>query len=260
MITEESKDFITSIARCMDVIRAFDNENAEMTPADVAAKTSLTRATARRILLTLSTLGYVATDGKWFRLSPKILDLGFSYLTSMKVGQVIQPIINAAGNKAGETCAISVIEGSDAISIALSAIDRYDRVSYFPGTRLPAHISAAGRVLMAEYESGKIDEILKQTKLKSYTDKTITSKPLLKQELARIKQQGFSSVESELEIGLFTLAVPVRNDLNKVVAAATFGGNVARINKKNIKKKFLPELEKVARQIGPLLPDRHHIM
>jgi IclR family pca regulon transcriptional regulator len=85
MITEESKDFITSIARCMDVIRAFDSKNAEMTPADVAVKTNLTRATARRILLTLNTLGYVASDGKWFRLSPKILDLGFSYLTSMRV-------------------------------------------------------------------------------------------------------------------------------------------------------------------------------
>ena len=260
MLTEDSKDFITSIARCMDVIRAFDSENAEMTPADVAVKTNLTRATARRILLTLNTLGYVASDGKWFRLSPKILDLGFSYLTSMKVGQVIQPIINAAGNKVGETCAISVIEGTDAISIALSAIDRYDRVSYFPGTRLPAWVSAGGRVIMAELEAEKIDEILKQTKLQRYTDNSIASKTLLKKEIAKIKQQGFACVDSEYEIGLFTLAVPVRNDLNKVVAAATFGGNVARINSKNIKRKFLPELQNVASQIGQLLPDRHHIM
>ncbi len=260
MITEESKDFITSIARCIDVIRAFDNENAEMTPADIAAKTNLTRATARRILLTLNTLGYTASDGKWFRLTPKILDLGFSYLSSMKVGQVIQPIINKAGNKVGETCAISVIEGFDAISIALSAIDRYDRVSYFPGTRFPVHVSAGGRAILAEYEQDKVDEILKNSKLKSYTDKTITSKTMLKKELTKIKQQGFASVDSELEIGLFTLAVPVRNDLDKVVAAVTFGGNVARINSKNIKKKFLSELQKVAGEIGQLLPDRHHIM
>ncbi|NKB39378.1 MAG: helix-turn-helix domain-containing protein [Gammaproteobacteria bacterium] len=260
MISEDSKDFITSIARCMDVIRAFDSENAEMTPADVAAKTNLTRATARRILLTLNTLGYVASDGKWFRLSPKILDLGFSYLTSMKVGQVIQPIINTAGNKVGETCAISVIEGTDSISVALSAIDRYDRVSYFPGTRFPAYVSAAGRAIMAEYDAEKIDSLLKQTKLQRFTEKTITSKPLLKKELDKIKQQGFACVDSELEIGLFTLAVPVRNDLDKVVAAVTFGGNVARINNKNIKKKFLPDLQKVAREIGQLLPDRHHIM
>ena len=97
----------------MKVINAFDAEDVEMSPADVAAKTDLTRATARRILLTLATLGYVISDGKWFRLSPKILDLGFSYLTSMQVGQVIQPIINSASKKIGETCVISVVEGED---------------------------------------------------------------------------------------------------------------------------------------------------
>ena len=91
MIAKNSKDFIGSIERCMEGIKAFDADDIEMAPADVAAKTGLIRATARRILLTLTALGYVASDGKWFRLSPKILDLGFSYLTSMHIGQVIQP-------------------------------------------------------------------------------------------------------------------------------------------------------------------------
>ena len=112
MLSKDSKDFIGSIERCMDVIRAFDADDVEMAPADVAAKNRPSPGQPpRRILLTLATLGYVATDGKWFRLSPKILDLGFSYLTSMQIGQVIQPIINASSKTVGETCVSLGIAG-----------------------------------------------------------------------------------------------------------------------------------------------------
>ena len=259
MISQDSKDFIGSIARCMKVISAFDAEDVEMSPADVAAKTGLTRATARRILLTLTTLGYVASDGKWFRLSPKILDLGFSYLTSMQVGQVIQPIINSASKKVGETCAISVLEGADIVSIAHSSFDRFDRVTFYPGTHMPACISAAGRAILAQRSAEYLDAYLKNIKLKRLTPNTITTNANLRKELEKISRQGYARVDGELEVGLYTVATPIFNDEKKPIAAVTFGGNVARINDRNIEKKYLPELLNVARRIGQLLPNRHSI-
>ena len=259
MISKDSKDFIGSIERCMEVIRAFDANDVEMAPADVAAKTGLTRATARRILLTLTTLGYVASDGKWFRLSPKILDLGFSYLTSMQIGQVIQPVINAASRKVGETCALSVLQEDDIVSIAHSSFDRFDQVTFYPGTHLPACVSAAGRVILAHHKSERLDTYLRNLKLKRYTSNTITTKAYLRKELEKIRQQGYARVDGELEVGLYTLAAPIFNDEKTPVAAVTFGGNVARINDRNIEKEFLPELFGVAKRIGQLLPDKHPI-
>ena len=259
MISKDSKDFIGSIERCMKVISAFDADDVGMSPANVAAKTGLTRATARRILLTLATLGYVASDGKWFRLSPKILDLGFSYLTSMQVSQVIQPVINGASKKVGETCAISVVEGEDIVSIAHSSFDRFAQVTFYPGTHMPVCASAAGRAILAHRHAEKIDVFLKNVKLKRHTPNTMTSKANLRKELEKIKRQGYARVDGELEIGLYTVAAPVFNDAEIPIAAVTFGGNVARINDQNIEKKFLPELFNIAKRIGQLLPNKHSI-
>lgn len=259
MISKDSKDFIGSIARCMKVITAFDAGDVEMSPADVAAKTGLTRATTRRILLTLTSLGYVASDGKWFRLSPKILDLGFSYLTSMQIGQVIQPIINAASRKVGETCVLSVLQEDDIVSIAHSSFDRFDQVTFYPGTHLPACVSAAGRVILTHQKTEELNTYFKNVKLKRYTPSTITSKANLRKELEAIKLQGYARVDGELELGLYTVAAPIFNDEKIPLAAVSFGGNVARINDGNIEKQFLPELFSVAQSIGKLLPDRHSI-
>ena len=259
MISKDSKDFIGSIERCMKVISAFDAEDVEMSPADVAAKTDLTRATTRRILLTLATLGYVASDGKWFRLSPKILDLGFSYLTSMQVGQVIQPIINSASKKVGETCVISVVEGEDVISIAHSSFDHFAQVTFYPGTHIPAYVSAGGRVILAYRNIENLNVYLKNVKLKRYTPNTITTKANLRKELEKIKQQGYARVDGELELGLYTVAAPIFNDEKNPIAAVTFGGNVARINDQNIEKIYLPELFTIANRIGQLLPNKHSI-
>ena len=243
----------------MKVIRAFDAEDIEMSPAHAAAKTGLTRATARRILLTLATLGYVASDGKRFRLSPKILDLGFSYLTSMQVGQVIQPIINAASSKVGETCILSVLQEDEIFSIAHSSFDRFDRVTFYPGTHMPACISAAGRVILAHQETEKLDTYLRNVRLKRYTPGTLTNKANLRKELKKITQQGYARVDGELEVGLYTVAAPVFNDEKTPIAALSFGGNVARINDRNIEKKYLPELFRAAQSIGRILPDKHSV-
>ena len=231
-----------------------------MSPADVAAKTGLTRATARRILLTLASLGYVASDGKWFRLSPKMLDLGFSYLASMQVGEVVQPIINAASKKVGETCAISVMDGQDIISIAHSSFDRFDQVTFYPGTHMPACVSAAGRAMLAHQNTEKLDAYLMNVKLKRYTPSSITARVDLIRELEKTRRLGYARVDGELEVGLYTVAAPIFNDERIPVAAVTFGGNVARINDKNIEKKYLPELFNVATRISQLLPNKHSII
>ena len=258
MISSDSKDFIGSIARGMKVITAFDAENIEMSPADVAAKTGLTRATARRILLTLTSLGYAASDGKWFRLTPKILDLCYSYMDSMHIGDVIQPVIDAASKKVGETCAVSVLAGEDIVSIAHSSFDRFGQVTFYPGTHMPACVSAAGRVMLAYQSAEKLDTYLGNIRLERHTANTITAREDLLGELEKVKRQGYARVDGELEVGLYTLAAPVFNDNNMPIAAVTFGGNVARINDENIDN-YLPELFDVAQRIGQLLPNKHSI-
>ena len=242
------------------MIRAFDNDNAEMTPAAVAAKTKLTRATARRILLTLEALGYVASDGKWFRLSPKILDLSFFYLASMQVDQVIQPLVNEASKKVNEACAVSVLEGHDIISIAQSVIDRFDRVPFHPGTRMPAFVSAAGRVMLADLPEKELNEFFREARLERRTPDTITVKAELRKELEKIRRQGFATVDGELEVGMFTVAAPVCNDARQAIAAVSFGGNAARINASNVEEKYLPGLLLAAREISRLLPHRNRIV
>ncbi len=256
MAKKNSKNFITAIARGIDVIRSFDAEASSMTAADVAARTGLSRATARRVLLTLTELGYVHTDGKWFGLSAKVLDLGFAFLSSMHVADTIEPILERASKAARETCALTVLEGHDALVVAASIADRVDRLTPEPGERFPAHLSSTGRLLLAQLNDDELKEYFDTVQLDRPTTKSIASKNALRAELEAIRGKGYAIVDQEFDVGLFSIGMLVPTDGANAFAGVSFIGNVARINRSNAVKTFLPILQKAGKELRKLLPQR----
>ncbi|WP_290699355.1 IclR family transcriptional regulator [Amphritea sp.] len=250
----EMKDFVTSLARGLTVIQAFDKENGRLTLTDVAKRTSLSRATARRFLFTLHALGYVESDSKLFWLSPKILELGYSYLASQPIVDTVQPFIERVSHETGESCSVSVMDGFDVVYIARFLTHHIMSVTLNVGTRLPAFVTSMGRVLLASKSDQEIDEILKNTQLKKYTEFTLIDRDQIKDSLKQVHTDGYSIVCQELELGLRSVAVPIRNSRGQIVAAINVGTQAARISEEELIERILPSLQKAARDIQDILP------
>ncbi|RSM81265.1 IclR family transcriptional regulator [Kibdelosporangium aridum] len=218
-------DFVQSLERGLAVIRAFDADHPEMTLSDVARVTGLTRAAARRFLLTLVDLGYMRTDGRLFTLRPKVLELGYSYLSSLGLPDVAQPHLEKLAAEVHESCSVSVLDGSDIVYVARVPTKRIMNVMIEIGTRFPAHATSMGRVMLAAQEN--LDDFLATTPLTALTDRTITDPVELKSELSRVRAQGWSMVDGELEHGLRSIAAPIRNK-GKVIAAVNISTHVSR--------------------------------
>ncbi|ALG12628.1 IclR family transcriptional regulator domain-containing protein [Kibdelosporangium phytohabitans] len=220
-------DFVQSLERGLAVIRAFDADHPEMTLSDVAKVTGLTRAAARRFLHTLVELGYMRTDGKLFALRPKVLDLGYSYLSSLGLPDVAQPHLEKLATEVHESCSVSVLDGTDIVYVARVPTKRIMKVMIETGTRFPAHATSMGRTILAAQDPAWLDSFLATTTLTPLTSRTITDATELRAELTRVSTQGWCVVDEELENGLRSVAAPIRNQ-GKVVAAVNISTHVSR--------------------------------
>lgn len=209
---------VQSLARGLAVISSFDAEHASMTLSEVAARTALSRATARRFLLTLVELGYVRFDGKHFELTSKVLQLGYSYLSSASLPQLIEPELEALSESVHESASACVLDGSDIVYIARVHTRSIMRVGISVGTRFPAVNTSMGRVLLAHQPAEVQDSIL-TAGVHSVTGLGIDNPEDLRVELVKIRAQGYGVVDQELEIGLRSVAVPVFNPDGTVAAA-----------------------------------------
>ena len=250
----EMKDFVTSLARGLVVIQAFDKEHGKLTLTEVAKRTELNRATARRFLFTLNQLGYVESDGKMFWLSPKILELGYAYLASQPIVDTVQPFIERVSKETGESCSVSVLDGFDVVYIARFLTHHIMSVTLNVGTRLPAYVTSMGRILLAHKSDEEIDSFLKDTQLKKFTEFTLVDRDQIKDNLKQAREDDYSIVCQELELGLRSVAVPIRNTRGQVVAAINVGTQAARISEEELKERILPSLQKAARDIQEVLP------
>src|SRR3954469_18910081 len=178
--------FVQSLERGLAVIRAFDEHNVELTLSDVARATGLARAAARRFLLTLADLGYVRTDGRWFALSPRILDLGYAYLSSLSLPEVAEPHLERLVAEVHESASVAVLDGEDVVYVARVATSRIMRVTINIGTRFPAYCASMGRVLLAWMPPDELDAYLGRVELRRLTPKTVTSPAVLRAELDKI--------------------------------------------------------------------------
>ena len=258
----ESPDFVVSLARGIEIIKAFgtselgSEHQPKMGPSDaltlseVAEKTGLARAVVRRFLYTLVELGYVITDGKYFRLTAKILDLGYAYLSSFSLPNIAQRFLEEVTLETKESSSASVLDGHEIVYVARVQTRRIISVSLGVGSRLPAFCTSMGRVLLAHLPPEALEKYFKTAQFQRFTDKTICDSPALRKELSNVLKQGYALVDQELEIGLRSLAVPVLAGRARVIAAINIGTQAARTSKIEILQNFLPVLHQAAKNIS----------
>jgi IclR family pca regulon transcriptional regulator len=248
-----SGEFVTSLARGLQVIRAFDTDNPAMTLSDVAKRTGLTRAAARRFLHTLRELGYVSSDGRDFRLTPRVLGLGYAYLSSMSIVELAQPFMENISKTVNESCSMSVLDDSEVVYIARVPTKRIMSVALSIGTRLPAYNTSMGRVLLAELNGEQLDSYFVRNERTQYTPQTVTDEHALRDILEQTRRAGFAAVDQELELGLRSIAVPVRARSGNTLAALNVSGHATRVSMRDMRKTFLPPLQEAAEAITATL-------
>ncbi|WP_033342492.1 IclR family transcriptional regulator domain-containing protein [Catenuloplanes japonicus] len=247
--TAREGHFVQSLERGLAVIRAFDAAHPELTLSEVARICDLTRAAARRFLLTLTDLGYVHTDGRLFRLSPRVLELGYAYLSSISLPEVAEPHLERLAAEVHESSSVSVLDGDDVVYVARVPTSRIMTVSINVGTRFPAYVTSMGRVLLAAVPAGVLDDYLARVELRRLTSRTITDAARLRAELARVQAQGYAIVDQELEEGLRSMAVPVRDRHGGVVAAVNVSVHASRTSTDALRRDLLPPLLAAAARI-----------
>ena len=249
-----TNDTIQSLVRGLAVIRAFDAEHPELTLSEVARRAEITRAAAGRFLRTLEELGYVRGSagsgvGRTFALTPRVLELGFSYLSALSIPEVIQPHLERLSREVDESVSAAVLDGSDIVYIARVPTRRIMSVRITIGTRFPAFATSMGRVLLAGMPDAARDAVLEASALPPLTDRTLTTADALRDELARVREQGWALVDGELEPGLRSVAVPLHDRRGDVVAAVNVSTSATRDTVQHVVEQYLPPLQHIAAAI-----------
>ncbi len=245
--------FISALARGLAVIRAFGLGRERLTLAEIGRATDLPRATVRRSLLTLQSLGYVASDGKHFALTPSVLSLGYAYLSSTPLPRAIQPTLELVSEKTNESSSAAILDGGEIIYIARAATRRIMSVGLSTGSRLPAYCSSLGRVLLAAHPANEARALLGGMTREQLTLHTVTEIDALMDIIAQTANAGYALVDEELEIGLRSIAVPVRNAAGQVVAAMNVSAQAGRVSREDLVRDILPVLQQAAESVRPAL-------
>ena len=246
---DSDRDYVSSLARGLDVICAFTRFTPKMTLSDVARATGMTRATARRLLLTLVREGYAERSGREFSLRPKVLQLGYSALSSVGILDVVQPIMNELTQRTQESIFTAVLTGDEVTYLARSTPDRVMSVSINIGNRLPAYAVSTGRVLLAGEPDQALEAYLERISLSALTANTTTSKVKLRAIIEEVRQQGYSLVNEEFEAGVRSLSVPIRDASNRVIAALNACCPSVRFDVDDMRAQLVPQLLEAAQRI-----------
>lgn len=239
-----------SLARGLSVIRAFADGQQSLSVADVARLTDISRAAARRCLYTLSVLGYASGADGVYTLTPAVLSLGYTYIGSTTLARVAQPVLERLSESLHESSSLAVQDGDDIVYLARAATRRILSIGLAVGSRLPAASTSMGRVLIAFAPEAERTAFLARVKLTRHTPRTIVDKARLAAELDRVHRQGYAIVDQELEVGLRSLAVPVRRPDGTVMAAINVGVQAGRVDAAMLERRFLPALRDAAAEIG----------
>jgi IclR family pca regulon transcriptional regulator len=250
---DAARSYVTALARGLSVLKAFDDQNARLTLSDVARIVDLPRASARRALLTLEALGYVESHGRTFSLSPQVLTLARAYLASSPVPRIAQGFLENVSETLGESCSLSILHGEEVIYIARSTRKRIGSLHRDVGAHLPAHCTSMGRALLAALPDAELERFLANVKLRSFTPYTVTDDGDLRAILEKVRRNGYSLVDQELEVDLRSVAVPVQNAGGRVIAAMNVSAQASRTPKKQLIDRFLPALREAAMKMRPLL-------
>ncbi len=243
-------DTVQSLARGLAVIRAFDAEHPDLSLSDVARRADITRAAAGRFLRTLEQLGYVrGTDersGRRFSLTPRVLELGFSYLSALSIPEIVQPHLETLSREIGESVSAAVLDEHEIVYVARVPTRRIMSVRITIGTRFPAFATSMGRVLLAGMPDAALDALLAASDRPSLTERTVTDAPALRAEIDRVRDQGWALIDGELEPGLRSVAVPLHDRRGDVVAAVNVSTSATRDSVDRIVAEYLPRLQRAA--------------
>ncbi|MEV1166836.1 IclR family transcriptional regulator C-terminal domain-containing protein [Nonomuraea sp. NPDC049784] len=242
-------DHVQSLARGLAVIRAFSATEPQLTLSQVARATGLSRAAARRFLLTLEDLGYVRSDGRLFALTPRVLELGYAYLSSLSLPEVADPHLERLAAEVHESASVAVLDGEDVVYVARVATARIMRVTISIGTRFPAYCTSMGRVLLAALPPAELDAYLERAELRRLTSRTIVLPAALRAELDKVRERGRAMVDQELEEGLRSIAAPVRDRSGRTVAAVNVSTHASRTTLQAARRDLLPPLLATAAKI-----------
>jgi IclR family pca regulon transcriptional regulator len=245
------KEYAATLAKGLSVLGSFGHERPSMSLSEIAAATDLSRASARRLLRTLVSLGYVSHDGKMFALAPRILELGFSYLSTQSWIDRAEPLMKELSHAFHESCSAAILQGTEIVYVARTAAPhRIMSTTIAVGARLPAFHTSLGRAQLGFLDDGRLADLLKSMTLKPYTASTIVDRAALIDRIGKDRAQGFSIVDEELEKGLRSIAVPILNRAGSCVAAINLSAHSNRTTRNEMREKFLPRLRETAETIS----------
>jgi IclR family pca regulon transcriptional regulator len=246
-------DFMTSLARGLQVIRAFTEHRRQLTMSQVAQATGLSRAAAGRCLHTLARLGYVGVDGRRYFLRPQVLALGHAYLVSTPLTARAQPVLDGVSARLRESCSMAMLEGEEIVYVGRSAETRILSITLMVGSRLPAYCTAMGQVLLAALDAPALEAFLATARLVARTPRTTASPDKLRRRLETVRRAGYALLDQELEAGVRSIAVPIVDAGGRVVAALNASGHADRVETRTMRERFLPVLREAAVELAAAL-------
>jgi len=258
--SKRSREFVQGLARGFAVIKAFSPEAPNLTIAQVAERIGLTRAVARRYLLTLQELGYVMQHGDRFSLTPRLLDLGFTYLSTLDVTSVVQPFMEQVTEALHESCSVSVLDGDEIVYVARRPAKRIMSINLAVGSRLPAHATSMGKVMLAFLPRYELEQYFASATLQRLTENTIVDRTDLTKALAEVRALGWAIADEETEHGVRSVAAPIVDRDGSVLAALNVAGHATRVSLAQLQEEYLPVVVRAARGISQALGGRNSRM
>jgi len=255
---KKSQDFIQSLEKGLNIIKAFSEETSTLTVSEAAKVTGYSRPTVRRFLLTLENLGYAESRNGIFSLTAYTLTLGYAYLSTQNIWNIAHPIMRNFVKQTGESSSIGVLEGTDVMYVARVPTKRIMTINLNVGSRLPANSTSMGHVLLAHLSEEELNKYLDYATFEDHTKNSITTKEGLLEELKRVRERGWASVDQQLEEGLRSVAAPIRNAEGKVIAAINCSTHAGRINKDKLLNEYLPLLLDTAEKISDSVKYSHN--
>jgi IclR family pca regulon transcriptional regulator len=243
-------EHLQSLERGLAVLKAFREPGSGLTISEVAERTSLSRATARRILLTLHELGYVAVDRREFSLTAAVLDLAKPFVASSDPWEFAKPYLQSLTDRLGESASVAVLDGTEILYVARTPTRRLMTLAVTVGSRLPAHATSKGRVLLAFLPEAELEAYFARSAIARYTDKTVVDASELRGILADVRRQGWSIVDQQLEEGLCSVAAPVTDGNGRVGAALSVCAHAGRVDPLTLRGEFLPLVLETARRVS----------
>jgi IclR family transcriptional regulator, pca regulon regulatory protein len=241
-VSREDPDVIDSVEKAFRLLQAFSADRSAMTVSEAAAATGLTRATARRILLTLQRLGFAESDDRHFRLTARVLRLGYGYLAALPFWEHAQRHMRELADELRESCSMATLDGTEIVYVARVPAARSMSLTLNVGSRLPAYPTSMGRVLLAALPEQDLRSYLREVELKKLTPRTITRPDELRAELRKVAERGYAVVDGEREEGVRSAAAPVRGTNGRTLAALNVSVNAARVSLTDLRRRFVPRL------------------